>query len=48
MRSKREAANKQPPKVPGPEQRTTERVWFPPDFSDFEAAMEVTAYAGRR
>jgi coenzyme PQQ precursor peptide PqqA len=34
--------------VPDPQQRPPERAWFPPDFQDFETAMEVTAYAGRR
>lgn len=24
------------------------RLWFPPILEDFELAMEVTAYAGRR
>lgn len=24
------------------------RLWFPPILDDFELAMEVTAYAGRR
>jgi coenzyme PQQ precursor peptide PqqA len=34
--------------MPEPEGRASQRVWFPPDFQDFETAMEVTAYVGRR
>jgi len=42
-------AQKQPPEVSEPELRAIEqRAWFPPDFQDFETAMEVTAQAGRR
>jgi coenzyme PQQ precursor peptide PqqA len=49
VESKKAAAEKDRPKVSEPEPRTGEqRVWFPPDFADFETAMEVTAYAGRR
>ena len=49
MRSDSEPAQQQPPEVSEPELRATgQRVWFPPDFQDFETAMEVTAYAGRR
>ena len=49
MRSDPEPAQKQPPQVSAPEPRATgQRAWFPPDFQDFETAMEVTAYAGRR
>jgi coenzyme PQQ precursor peptide PqqA len=49
VRSRKVMVKKQPPKVRELEQRTAEqRVWFPPDFQDFETAMEVTAYAGRR
>ena len=47
--SKRAAVEKERPKVPEPEpQAAGQRAWFPPDFQDFETAMEVTAYAGRR
>jgi coenzyme PQQ precursor peptide PqqA len=49
MRSGQITAQKQPATVPVAAQQVTERrVWFPPDFQDFETAMEVTAYAGRR
>ena len=48
VRSGKATAKKRPPKAPEPERRAAERVWFPPDFLDFETAMEVTAYAGRR
>lgn len=49
VQSKKDAEEKQPPKVSEPEPRTAgQRAWFPPDFQDFETAMEVTAYAGRR
>jgi coenzyme PQQ precursor peptide PqqA len=48
VRSVKTAAEKQPPKEPEPERRIAEQEWFPPDFQDFETAMEVTAYAGRR
>jgi coenzyme PQQ precursor peptide PqqA len=49
VQSNKAAAEKQPPKASEPEPRTTDqRAWFPPDFADFETAMEVTAYAGRR
>ncbi len=49
VESKKAAVEKRPPEVSEREPRTAEqRVWFPPDFADFETAMEVTAYAGRR
>jgi coenzyme PQQ precursor peptide PqqA len=48
VRSNKVTAKKRPRKVKEPERRTAEEVWFPPDFQDFETAMEVTAYAGRR
>jgi coenzyme PQQ precursor peptide PqqA len=49
VESKKVAAEKQQPRVSELEPRTSEqRAWFPPDFQDFETAMEVTAYAGRR
>jgi hypothetical protein len=49
MQSKKAAAEKELPKVSGPEPQTGEqRAWFPPDFQDFETAMEATAYVGRR
>jgi coenzyme PQQ precursor peptide PqqA len=48
VQSSKATAKKWPPKPPEPERRPAERVWFPPDFVDFETAMEVTAYAGRR
>jgi len=47
--SKKAATEKERPKVSKPEPRPAgQRAWFPPDFQDFETAMEVTAYAGRR
>jgi hypothetical protein len=48
VQSGKETAKKWPPKALEPERRVAEQVWFPPDFLDFETAMEVTAYAGRR
>ena len=48
VRADQIAAWKQPPQAEEPEPRVTEqRAWFPPDFQDFETAMEVTAYALR-
>jgi coenzyme PQQ precursor peptide PqqA len=41
--------NKQPPEVLEPDSETGEkRAWFPPNFEDFETAMEITAYVCRR
>jgi coenzyme PQQ precursor peptide PqqA len=40
---------KEPSKASEREPRIAGQLaWFPPDFADFETAMEVTAYAGRR
>ncbi|MGO8892882.1 MAG: pyrroloquinoline quinone precursor peptide PqqA [Streptosporangiaceae bacterium] len=48
MRSDRVAAG-EPPRDHEDEPQVVERLaWFPPDFQDFETAMEVTAYALRR
>ena len=48
MRSDHSAAEKRPPEVLEPELLTTkQRAWFPPDFQDFDTAMEVTAYVCR-
>jgi hypothetical protein len=48
VESGKTTAKKWPEKAPEPERQVAERVWFPPDFLDFETAVEVTAYAGRR
>jgi hypothetical protein len=49
VRSDHPAIKARPPKVVKPgTPASDQRVWFPPAFQDFEIAMEVTAYAGRR
>jgi coenzyme PQQ precursor peptide PqqA len=41
--------NTQQPEVLEADSETAgKRAWFPPNFEDFETAMEVTAYVCRR
>jgi coenzyme PQQ precursor peptide PqqA len=48
MGSDRVAASKSHEVHEAAPQGVERRAWFPPDFQDFETAMEVTAYALRR